>query len=488
MSNSNGNGNIDSFQSTNNNNNVTILDYKDLLKIKDEIFLKRLESIKDFFENEYGHEPEFFVKVPGRVNIIGEHIDYCGYPVLPMALEQCILLAASKNIEGFLHLKNSDKKYGNYKCEMKSVRIDLPSSGSPQWYNYFLCGIKGILDHLNNVLPTNFGMSIVINGNVPPAAGLSSSSALVSAATLTMAFIYKVNLNKNLLASIAAKCERYIGTQGGGMDQAIAFLAKKGCAQFIEFHPELNATSVKLPDNAYFVVANSLTQINKAATSDFNERVIECRLSCRILAKRCNFNNWKDITKFIHLQNLLQCNLYELEQLILNELTKDIYTIDDILEEFNISENELIMNFLTENTKDMKMFKLKQRALHVIQESIRVNKFRNLCESDSLSIDMLSQLMKGSHNSLRHLYECSHTNLNKLVELSEEVGVTGARLTGAGWGGCIVALCDSPEQCQRFIQELKEKYYSQLPQAKNKNLDEVIFSTCPQSGAEIYLC
>lgn len=87
-------------------------------------------------------------------------------------------------------------------------------------------------------------------------------------------------MNKELLASISANCERYIGTQGGGMDQAIAFLAQKGCAQFIDWNP-LTATPITLPNNAVFVIANSLSEANKAATSDFNQRVIECRLACR---------------------------------------------------------------------------------------------------------------------------------------------------------------------------------------------------------------
>lgn len=87
-------------------------------------------------------------------------------------------------------------------------------------------------------------------------------------------------MNKHKLADIAAACERYIGTQGGGMDQAIAFLAEEGCAQFIEWNP-LRATPIKLPNGAVFVIANSLSEANKAANSDFNQRVVECRLGCR---------------------------------------------------------------------------------------------------------------------------------------------------------------------------------------------------------------
>lgn len=90
----------------------------------------------------------------------------------------------------------------------------------------------------------------------------------------------QIPLHKQTLATIAAQCERYIGTEGGGMDQAIAFLAKQGTAQYIAWNP-LTATPVSLPKNAIFVIANSLSEANKAASHDFNQRVVECRLGCK---------------------------------------------------------------------------------------------------------------------------------------------------------------------------------------------------------------
>lgn len=110
------------------------------------------------------------------------------------------------------------------------------------------------------------------------------------------------------MSTISATCERYIGTQGGGMDQAIAFLAKEGnqvfiyyllifiykkcylgCAQYIEWQP-LKATPIKLPNEAVFVIANSLSEANKAATSDFNHRVLECRLASRYNSHQIKYN------------------------------------------------------------------------------------------------------------------------------------------------------------------------------------------------------
>lgn len=210
-------------------------------------------------------------------------------------------------------------------------------------------------------------MTVAVNGNIPPASGVSSSSALVSSAVLATAYVHHLTLDRKKLASISAACERYIGTQGGGMDQAIAYLAKEGCAQFIEFYPSLNATPLQLPDGACFVVANSLAAMNKAATSDFNQRVVECRLGSRLIAFNKNFHNWKDMTVFVKLQEALACDLPQMESYAKEFVSKDVYTRAELCETFGISNEEFEKEFLTENTRKMQSFKLKQRTLHVIQ-------------------------------------------------------------------------------------------------------------------------
>ncbi|XP_061399104.1 N-acetylgalactosamine kinase [Musca vetustissima] len=469
----------------------------------------RLHELREFYRHEYGSEPKFYVRVPGRINIIGEHVDYCGYPVLPMAIDQCILLAVGYTEENTqLQLRNMEKKkYEDFSIDLKELQIIHKNSCPPPWYNYYLCGVKGILEKLADN-DQRYGMTVAINGNIPPASGVSSSSALVSSAVLATAYVHHETLNRKSLASISAACERYIGTQGGGMDQAIAYLAKEGCAQFIEFHPSLNATPLQLPEGACFVVANSLAEMNKAATSDFNQRVVECRLGCRLIALKSHLNNWKDIHVFVKLQETLMCDLAQLESYALEYVSQDIYTRTELCDVFGVTDEEFAKDFLTENTRNMQQFKLKQRTLHVIQESLRVQEFRTICEQFSLNdvhsngihtngntdsafdsaVARLSQLMRQSHDSLKTLYECSHPNLDKLVEISQQMGI-GARLTGAGWGGCIVALCDSVASSNKYIETLKEKYYSQLPKEKlqYKAIENVVFATCPGNGAELLM-
>lgn len=329
-------------------------------------------------------------------------------------------------------------------------------------------------------------MHVALDGDIPPASGISSSSALVSAAVLATAYVQNVTLDCKTLANISAKCERYIGTQGGGMDQAIAYFAKKGCAQYIEFHPNLRVSAIELPENVRFVVANSLTEVNKAVTSTFNERTVECHLACNLIAHQHFLNQNREpdasngkrnyMKNFKELQEALKCDLRYIESLIIDYIPNDIYTRLELCQIYQISDEQFENYFLTINTKHMRNFKLKARALHVIQgiplflymhdvikckhfsfinvngiyfshlESLRVEKFGNICrlsknkdngdgdgDQESITVNQLSELMHASHASLKNLYECSHPNLDRIVMLTEKFGIKGVRLTGAGY-------------------------------------------------------
>jgi len=171
---------------------------------------------KNKFEDQFGSSPDYYIRVPGRVNIIGEHIDYCGYGVLPMAIQPQILLTVGKSLEKRLRLKNVDESH--YPSFEKTLDEDFDIDQShPYWWNYFLCGIKGALQEISDS-PTYMGLDCLVEGSIPPASGLSSSSAVVVSAALAM-FSVAGQLDRHKpseLADLCAKAERFIGTQGWG--------------------------------------------------------------------------------------------------------------------------------------------------------------------------------------------------------------------------------------------------------------------------------
>lgn len=450
---------------------------------------ERILIMKEVFQQEFGHPPKFFVKVPGRVNLIGEHIDYCGFPVLPMALEQDVLIAAGTIPEKEINIRNVNyQKYPAYDVALKNyeeIKIKPDDNEKPFWYNYVLCGVKGALHFLDGEF--DCGLQILVDGNIPPASGLSSSSALVSASCLSFLHAQKVKITKTDIASLCAVSERYIGTQGGGMDQAIAFLGEKNSAQYITFLP-LQVTPVSLPDNAVFIVAHSLAEANKAANNGYNSRVVECRLAAQILATRGEIESGAKMVTLSQLQECQDSSLEDMIKLVHKFLPKEKYSKSEISSILSISEGELENLYLTSNTKQLPDFKLKQRALHVYEEALRVENFRKLCsESNCINDDIISSLgnlMFESHESLKKQYECSHDNLDLLVDLSKKFGVN-ARLTGAGWGGCIVAICRE-EEVNGFMDYLTDEFYVKHCNIDRENVPSYLFATAPNDGAAIY--
>ncbi|XP_062998864.1 N-acetylgalactosamine kinase [Elgaria multicarinata webbii] len=439
----------------------------------------RLLKLKKTFVSKFKSTPKFYARAPGRVNLIGEHIDYCGYAVLPMAIEQDILIAAEPLSIPVIHLANTNSSYLDFSTNANDIEINRTK---PLWHNYFLCGFKGIKEHCSLDCPS--GMNCLIEGTIPPSSGLSSSSALVCCAGLATLMANGKSLPKVELAELCSKSERYIGTEGGGMDQSICFLAEKGTAKLIEFNP-LKATDVRLPEGAAFVIANSCVAMNKAATSHFNIRVMECRLATKLLAKSKGLD-WKATTKLQDVQVKLKLSLEEMLAVVEEVFHPEPYSIEEIGGNLGISLKELRAEILSQNTQDVTTFKLYQRAKHVYSEAARVLQFKKICtEAPDDAVQLLGDLMNQSHASCKDLYECSCPELNQLVDICLQFGAVGSRLTGAGWGGCTVSMVPM-DKLEKFLANVKEAYY--------KNSDHMLaleenslFATNPGGGAMIFL-
>uniref|UniRef100_UPI003AAA3CBB N-acetylgalactosamine kinase n=1 Tax=Centroberyx gerrardi TaxID=166262 RepID=UPI003AAA3CBB len=441
---------------------------------------ERLQNLKNTFETKYGEAPLFYACAPGRVNLIGEHIDYCGYSVLPMAIEQNILAAVSVSDSGTIQLANTHPQYKDFTVSCtEDIGIDR---ANPQWHYYFLCGVKGIQESFG--ITRLSGMSCVVDGTIPPSSGLSSSSALVCCAGLVTMEANHKSLSKVALAEICAKSERYIGTEGGGMDQSISFLAEKGTAKLIEFQP-LRATDVKLPDGAVFVISNCCVEMNKAATSHYNIRVVECRIATKMLAKARGLE-WSRLLKLVQVQTELKASLEEMGALVDEVFHPEPYSRDEICEALGVTSEQFSTDLLSANTQHVTQFKLHQRAKHVYGEAARVLQFKSVCDSQPAeSVQLLGDLMNQSHASCRDLYECSCPELDQLVDICLRSGAVGSRLTGAGWGGCAVSMVPS-EKVESFLQAVREAYYKPDPRRAAME-KQSLFVSKPGGGAAIFL-
>eukprot|EP01135_Chromosphaera_perkinsii_P002110 Nk52_evm44s217 gene=Nk52_evmTU44s217 len=465
----------------------SVYDNFDAVYFKDQS--ERYGSITKTFTERYGEKPSFIARAPGRVNLIGEHIDYCGYSVMPMAIEHDFVIAClPEDSLRKIEAANVDDRFESGSFPADNLEVD---SSNHSWINYFLAGVKGIHDYMDSKGCNRIksGMKVLISGTVPPGAGLSSSSAFVVASAMAAMKANGLDLDKTTLAEIAIKCERYVGTEGGGMDQAISILAEKGCAKRIDFNP-LTSHSTPLPSGACFVIADTAVVSNKAVTAGtkYNVRVVECRIGAKLLAKGLGLE-WRVVKKLKEVQTKSGKSLEEMVKLACNSL-KDTYTKDMLLEEFGIEAKEFNESFLSPTTQHLVEFCVRPRSHHVYSEALRVEKFYISCASgndgseDKFLTHTLAKLMNESHASCKDLYECSCEELDRLTSACVESGAFGSRMTGAGWGGCTVSILDS-SKVNEFLEGIKERYYSPMEKEGllSKPFEECVFVSAPGCGA-----
>src|SRR5205809_748587 len=224
--------------------------------------------------------PVHVVRAPGRVNLIGEHIDYCGLPVFPMALRQSVRIAFQPRSERETRLVNRDSRFAPSAFVMSE---SIPPAPAGDWGNYARAAARALAQRF----PDLRGVDALVDSDLPIAAGLSSSSALVVAMALALLHANGITVASLELMELLGRGERYVGTAGGGMDQAIILGARAGCASRIDFHP-LRLTPTAVPGDWQFLVAWSLVHAEKSggARQAYNERTRQCDEARRLVAKR----------------------------------------------------------------------------------------------------------------------------------------------------------------------------------------------------------
>lgn len=402
-----------------------------------------------------------------------------------MAIEQDVIIAVShEQTSNKIIVTNTNPAFSDFECDKGDIQLNKTC---PEWYNYFLCGVLGVFENQNVPCKDRQGMRCVVSGTVPTSAGLSSSSALVCCSALVTTHANKLVIPKDALVDLSADCENFLATatEGGNMDQAIAITAEQGLAQLIEFSP-LRLTPVKLPPEVVFVITHSCTEIHKGATACFNIRVVECKIAAQVIAKIKGLD-WRTITTLRDLQEKLALNLTEMVTLTKDLLHPGIYTKQEVCEVLEIREEDLVKTSLIAFTENENQFCLQDRAVHVFSEANRVYQFKHACETahhNSASLQQMGDLMSASHSSCHQLFDCSNEQLNTLVKTCMMSGALGSRLTGAGWGGCVVSMVPT-NQVETFLLKVKDEYYANDPIRSGK-MESSVFITRPSGGAAIY--
>ncbi|KAG1673974.1 hypothetical protein FOA52_015730 [Chlamydomonas sp. UWO 241] len=463
----------------------------------------RYSKIASAFEKAFGSLPDVLARAPGRVNLIGEHIDYSGYGVLPMAIHQDTIVAIKRGGTELAVKSLYPDQYADMAFPTdfdQQVDIDHHS-----WANYFVCGYKGVAELLEGLGQEPFeqsGLQVLVQGEVPAGAGVSSSAAFICAAMLAILAVHgrAEGMKKADVAAAAARAERYVGVSSGGMDQAISMMALKGIAQKVDFNP-VRAEDVVLPPGAAFVVGHSLSVSNKAegAHRRYNMRVVECRLAAMVLAAALGKDKasvvadvriLKDVEPLIeasaHGPGLAAC-----AAAVREHLHEGLYSMEEIEGAVGTPLDKVFAGSavslkVLEAGREDGGFQLHIRALHVFEEASRVVQFRDVCRSDlapGAKLAELGALMDASHASCAKQFECSCPELEELTAAGRAAGALGARLTGAGWGGCAVFLVREGGLAA-FTEKLTAAFYPES-KVEGRDMANVLFASRPSAGAAV---
>ena len=406
----------------------------------------------------------FAVRAPGRVNLIGEHTDYSGLPVLPVAIDRSTIVVASANTAREIELSNSDPRWA-----ARSFRVErqIPPYQTGDWANYVKAALQGVVDHFaaHAVEIENLrGATMMVEGRVPAAAGLSSSAALTVSAAMAFMAVNGLELDPIDAAAMIARSEWYVGTRAGGMDQAASILGRRDNALFIEFDP-LRVRAVKMPSNAALVVADSLEVADKSGKvrAEYNRRVVECALAARILGRALKLDGVRILGDVVRaVKDWKAADLIEvLARSAPERLGADLKEAAQIVGVVHSAlETDLLGKGANRIALDAKRpLDVLKRARHVLNETERVIRATDALEAGRL--DEMGDLMNASHRSLADDFECSTPRLDAMVECARSGGALGARLTGAGFGGSIVALCDAND-AGSVIESIDRGYYAKF--------------------------
>ncbi len=346
------------------------------------------ELLTNSFKEAYGASPELIAFAPGRVNLIGEHTDYNGGHVLPCALSLGVLCAAKKRDDGLIRLTSLGFKDEGVLCF--DIEGELPQRSS--WALYPM----GVLRALNDAgCAISHGADLMFVGDIPAGSGLSSSAAVEVAAALALCGLNGVSLEVKKLARICQRAENvYVGVNCGIMDQFASAAGRRDNALFLNTATlEYEYVPFEL-GSAELIIVNSKCK-HSLAGSQYNLRRQQCEAALKLLEPKTHADALCHISPEIF------------------EASKDALNDPVLL----------------------------KRARHAVYEEARtLTAVKALRAGD---IKEFGRLMNGSHVSLRDDYEVSCFELDVLTELAWETsGVLGARMTGGGFGGCMVSIVE----------------------------------------------
>lgn len=357
------------------------------------------EIVVETYTQQFGRSPELVVSAPGRVNVIGEHTDYNDGFVLPMAIDRRVAIGGQRRGDDQVRLYSANFRE-MADCSVTSLHKEQ------NWADY----VKGVIDEFRKAGHAVSGFDAVIYGDVPRGSGLSSSAAIEVATAFWLAHIQKIDMTPEAMAKLCQRAEnRFVGMNCGIMDQFISRLGKENSVLYIDCR-DLRYQQIPFDLPGYTVVICNSNVDRKLVNSAYNERRSQCEEGVRILQ-----------TQFENISALRDVSVAQLEQC--ESLFPPI---------------------------------VYRRCKHIVTENARVTAAVAALRQGDFA--QLGQLLNQSHDSLRDDFAVSCRELDLLVDIARSIpGTLGARMTGAGFGGCTISLVRE-SNLEQFQTRLRDEY------------------------------
>lgn len=386
-----------------------------------------IEHLSTIYREKFGQTPAHIVRAPGRVNLLGEHVDYNDGFVLPAAIDRATYIAFSPAGAPHSTLWATDfDQQVSFSPGTISTKSQINSSPIPEW-GLYPAGVMWSL--MEETLPA-FSMNAVFASDVPRGSGLSSSASVEMAFMLAWQTLGGWTLPPMQRALLGQKAENhYVGVNCGIMDQFASACGVENKLLLLDCR-SLEWKTIPLPEHVSIVIADTTVR-RKLTSGEYNKRRAACDEAVRLLQQ-----------DFPYIESLRDINV----------------------EEFNRLAKKL-------------PGEIEKRARHVVEEIERSNQAEALLEAGN--VRNFGRLMNECHVSLRDLYEVSCPELNVMVNIAQSIdGCYGARLTGAGFGGCTVNLV-ARENAVEFSRTLAKGYELET------GLAPEIYITRASNGAEL---
>lgn len=441
------------------------------------------------FIEKYGDRKVLLSRAPGRVNLMGRHIDHRGGSINVMAIDRDTVFAVSPREDDTVNISNLDRAYPDRSFEIGALGLSkdyhswLDYLAAPDvvaalkesrgdWSNYVKSAVARV--QFESDIPL-CGMDMMAEGNIPVAAGLSSSSSIVVAVMEAVTALNCMNYTDSEFVNLCGEGEWFVGSRGGAGDHATMKCAKAGSIIHLGFKPFTIGKTAPFSDKYALIVANSMLKAKKSEGSKdkFNAKVTAYEVSFMILKRAypgLGLSEFRDLAAIRPYSKI-----YTMLKSLPETMTRS--GIKALLPEY---EQEL--NRLFSTHADPMVYELRAVTLYGISECVRSERFISLLEKGDY--EQIGKMMKTSHDGDRIMeYDVSDKYLNSLIEQDADIsyvcgaygcstekidylcdtlngtsGVLGSEIVGAGLGGCVIALVEK-EKAAPIINTLNEKYY-----------------------------